>query len=176
MSNVKEVSLKSCLNEARVNELPKQLKSNEKGFWLEAIVLVRKRDGSYSYAIAQRDASLKITYKADYGNLSPIISLVSIHPYMMLDKSKYMPYDNISQMRNALVIFAGGDEQVKEAVDAMPDDEVLQSTLEIAIEAQYSAADIMETHSNIINAVHRNKKDDVEAQPADNLPSKGKRE
>ena len=64
-----------------------------------------------------------------------------------------MPYENIEQMRHALVQYIGGDEEAKEAVDELPDTEVQFQILQIAIDSQYAGSSINETHQAILDAV-----------------------
>ena len=84
MKNIKETSLDRALKAARLTELPKQARPSDPIFWKEAIVLVRKRDLSQSYALADRDITGRITYTADYGTPAPIVSLLSVHPYLCM--------------------------------------------------------------------------------------------
>lgn len=153
MSNIKDLSLSKALSALSLPELPKQYRDDCGEYWLEAIVLVRKQNLSNSYAVAKRGADGKIVYKADFGDVSPISGLISIHPYMYLNKSVYMPFENINQMRQALVQYIGADEEAVEAVEELPDSEVEYQMLQIAIEAQYSGESIKETHQAILDAV-----------------------
>ena len=84
MKNIKETSLDRALKAARLTELPKQARPSDPIFWKEAIVLVRKRDLSQSYALAHRDITGRITYTADYGTPAPSVSLLSVHPYLCM--------------------------------------------------------------------------------------------
>lgn len=84
MKNIKETSLDRALKAARLTELPKQARPSDPIFWKEAIVLVRKRDLTQSYALAHRDITGRITYTADYGTPAPIVSLLSVHPYLCM--------------------------------------------------------------------------------------------
>lgn len=84
MKNIKETSLDRALKAARLTELPKQARPSDPIFWKEAIVLVRKRDLTQSYALAHRDITGRITYTADYGTPAPIVSLLSVHPYICM--------------------------------------------------------------------------------------------
>ena len=84
MKNIKETSLDRALKAARLTELPKQARPSDPIFWKEAIVLVRKRDLSQSYALAHRDITGRITYTADYGTPATIVSLLSVHPYLCM--------------------------------------------------------------------------------------------
>lgn len=154
MNNVlKEQSLSKALSAKGLTELPKQYRDDCGEFWLEAVVLVRKQNLTQSYCLAKRDADGKISYIADYGMMSPISGLISIHPYMYLDKEAYMPYENIEQMRHALVQYIGGDEEAKEAVNELPDSEVQYQILQIAIDSQYAGMSIKDTHQTILDAV-----------------------
>lgn len=151
--NIKEDSLKRALTAKRLSELPKQFREENGEYWLEAIILTRKRDGSQSYVAGKRKADGKIIYTADYGTMSPIAALISVHPYLYLDKKRYMPYETIEQKRHALALYIGDDDDAKKAVDGLPDSEVEYQILEIAIETQYSNKEIAATHDSIIAAV-----------------------
>lgn len=150
---LKEQSLSKALSSKGLAELPKQYRDGSDEYWLEAIVLVRKQNLTQSYCLAKRDADGKISYIDDFGMMSPISGLISIHPYLYLDRSTYMPYENIEQMRHALVQYIGGDEEAKEAVNDLPDTEVQYQILQIAIDSQYAGSSINETHQAILDAV-----------------------
>ena len=153
MANIKEESLSKALSAKRIPDLPKQYREDSGEYWLEAIVLVRKLNMSQSYAVAKRDADGKITYTADFGDISPISGLISIHPYMYLNKERYMPFETMEQKRHALKEYLGGDDEVIEAVDDMADEDVEHSLLEIAINSQYAGESIAKTHDAILEAV-----------------------
>ena len=153
MANIKEESLSKALSAKRIPDLPKQYREDSGEYWLEAIVLVRKLNMSQSYAVAKRDADGKISYTADFGDISPISGLISIHPYMYLNKERYMPFETMVQKRHALKEYLGGDEEVIEAVDDMTDEDVEHSLLEIAINSQYAGESIAKTHDAILEAV-----------------------
>lgn len=153
MANIKEESLSRALSAKRIPDLPKQYREDSGEYWLEAIVLVRKLNMSQSYAVAKRDADGKISYTADFGDISPISGLISIHPYMYLNKERYMPFETMVQKRHALKEYLGGDEEVTEAVDDMTDEDVEHSLLEIAINSQYAGESIAKTHDAILEAV-----------------------
>ena len=150
---LKEQSLSKALSSKGLAELPKQYRDGSDEYWLEAIVLVRKQNLTQSYCLAKRGADGKISYIDDFGMMSPISGLISIHPYLYLDRSTYMPYENIEQMRHALAQYIGGDEEAKEAVNELPDTEVQYQILQIAIDSQYAGSSINETHQAILDAV-----------------------
>ena len=153
MANIKEESLSKALSAKRIPDLPKQYREDSGEYWLEAIVLVRKLNMSQSYAVAKRDADGKISYTADFGDISPISGLISIHPYMYLNKERYMPFETMEQKRHALNEYLGGDDEVIEAVNDMTDEDVEHSLLEIAINSQYAGESIAKTHDAILEAV-----------------------
>ena len=153
MANIKEESLSRALSAKRIPDLPKQYREDSGEYWLEAIVLVRKLNMSQSYAVAKRDADGKITYTADFGDISPISGLISIHPYMYLNKERYMPFETMEQKRHALKEYLGGDDEVIEAVNDMADEDVEHSLLEIAINSQYAGESIAKSHDAILEAV-----------------------
>lgn len=153
MTNIKEESLSKALSAKRIPDLPKQYREDSGEYWLEAIVLVRKLNMSQSYAVAKRDADGKISYTADFGDISPISGLISIHPYMYLNKERYMPFETMEQKRHALKEYLGGDDEVVDAVNEMTDGDVEHSLLEIAINSQYAGESIAKTHDAILEAV-----------------------
>ena len=153
MANIKEESLSKALSAKRIPDLPKQYREDSGEYWLEAIVLVRKLNMSQSYAVAKRDADGKTSYTADFGDISPISGLISIHPYMYLNKERYMPFETMVQKRHALKEYLGGDDEVIEAVNDMADEDVEHSLLEIAINSQYAGESIAKTHDAILEAV-----------------------
>ena len=153
MANIKEESLSRALSAKRIPDLPKQYREDSGEYWLEAIVLVRKLNMSQSYAVAKRDADGKISFTADFGDISPISGLISIHPYMYLNKERYMPFETMEQKRHALKEYLGGDDEVVEAVNDMVDEDVEHSLLEIAINSQYAGESIAKTHDAILEAV-----------------------
>ena len=108
---------------------------------------------SQSYAVAKRDADGKISFTADFGDISPISGLISIHPYMYLNKERYMPFETMEQKRHALKEYLGGDDEVVEAVNDMTDEDAEHSLLEIAINSQYAGESIAKTHDAILEAV-----------------------
>lgn len=154
--NIKENSLKRALTAIRLSELPKQFREDSGEYWLEAIILTRKRDGSQSYVAGKRGADGKIVYTADYGTMSPIAGLISVHPFLYLDKKRYMPYDTIEQKRYALAHYIGGDDDARNAVKEMQDCDVEYNILKIAIESQYSCENISKTHDAITKFVKWN--------------------
>ena len=171
MANIKEESLSKALSAKRIPDLPKQYREDSGEYWLEAIVLVRKLNMSQSYAVAKRDADGKISYTADFGDISPISGLISIHPYMYLNKERYMPFETMVQKRHALKEYLGGDEEVIEAVDDMTDEDVEHSLLEIAINSQYAGESIAKTHDAILEAVGVEPKSTIQFEKHEELKS-----
>ena len=169
MANIKEESLSKALSAKRIPDLPKQYREDSGEYWLEAIVLVRKLNMSQSYAVAKRDADGKISYTADFGDISPISGLISIHPYMYLNKERYMPFETMVQKRHALKEYLGGDEEVIEAVDDMTDEDVEHSLLEIAINSQYAGESIAKTHDAILEAVGVEPKSTIQFEKDDDI-------
>ena len=169
MANIKEESLSKALSAKRIPDLPKQYREDSGEYWLEAIVLVRKLNMSQSYAVAKRDADGKISFTADFGDISPISGLISIHPYMYLNKERYMPFETMEQKRHALKEYLGGDEEVIEAVDDMADEDVEHSLLEIAINSQYAGESIAKTHDAILEAVGVEPKSTIQFEKDDDV-------
>ena len=169
MANIKEESLSKALSAKRIPDLPKQYREDSGEYWLEAIVLVRKLNMSQSYAVAKRDADGKISYTAAFGDISPISGLISIHPYMYLNKERYMPFETMEQKRHALKEYLGGDDEVIEAVNDMADEDVEHSLLEIAINSQYAGESIAKSHDAILEAVGVEPKSTIKFEKDDDV-------
>ena len=169
MANIKEESLSKALSAKRIPDLPKQYREDSGEYWLEAIVLVRKLNMSQSYAVAKRDADGKISFIADFGDISPISGLISIHPYMYLNKERYMPFETMEQKRHALKEYLGGDDEVIEAVNDMADEDVEHSLLEIAINSQYAGESIAKSHNAILEAVGVEPKSTIQFEKDDDV-------
>lgn len=84
MQDIKENSLRKALNWAVLKTLPKQYKEGS-GFWIEGIALVQKRNLTQNYVIARRDGTGATSIVADFGEMSPVIGITSIHPYLYLE-------------------------------------------------------------------------------------------
>lgn len=89
MIGIKEISLSRALERAACRSLPSPFTEDGETFWLEAIALVRKRDGSQSYCLVEHRSDGLLLYKEDFGTMSPIFGLVSIHPYKVLDMERF---------------------------------------------------------------------------------------
>lgn len=85
MENIKDKSLRQALECSGCLELPKSNNDGD-GFWIRAIVLVRKRNCTSNYALAERRGDGCIIYTRDFGDMSPITGLLSVHPYLFLDE------------------------------------------------------------------------------------------
>lgn len=153
--NIKEESLQRALNHTLLTELPPPLIKEKDQFWLEAIVLVRKRDYSQSYALATRKPDGRVMYTADFGNMSPISGLIYIYPYTYLDQEKYLIKGDITQKRETLANFIGNDQQAKEAVSQMTDQEVETAIIGIAVDAQKQTRENKITREKISKSVKR---------------------
>ena len=152
--DIKEQSLKDALNKLVLSELPKAYREGD-GFWLEAIVLVRKYDMTHSYAIAKRGADCIIKYTNDFGTIAPIASLISIHPFLFLNKNAYYPYKTIDEKKKAIISFLGEDDDIINAVMKMSDDKVEETILEIAIKNQYADNERLNERNRILVSVGR---------------------
>lgn len=90
MDGIKEISLRSALQDAGLRELPVQWSGD--GFWVRAVILVRKRNFTESYALAVRCGDGAIRVVRDYGKSSQIYALIGVYPYEYLDERSYMEY------------------------------------------------------------------------------------
>lgn len=79
-------TLSEALTFARVRELPKKYNPELGLTWILAVALIKKRNLMSAYAIVEQRADGLILYKKTFGRISPIDSLISIHPYMYVDE------------------------------------------------------------------------------------------
>jgi hypothetical protein len=94
----KHNSLRLALEKSGCHELPKQYKAaiDTRGYWINALCLVQKRNLDEIYILAERGADGYIRYTYDtggaMGRMSPISKLISIHPYLFLDENRMDEY------------------------------------------------------------------------------------
>ena len=140
--DIKEQSLKLALEATACRELPKAYKDGS-GFWIKAIVLVRKRNQTQSYALAERRADGVIRYVKDFGLMSQIEGLVSVHPYVYFDEERFMhPYKSAEARRRLLLSFFGV-ERAQEIMEADADKlELLAREMGIRIQLENRPQDI----------------------------------
>lgn len=149
--NTKEQSLKDALIYTQLDELPKQFRESTGKYWIKALVLVKKLDTTLSYADAVRDADGKVRYVKDFGTMSPIVGLVSIHPYETLDSADLISSFTYEQKKREIIRVLGDD--MKDVVENM-DSATLNSTIaEIEIEKHKRSSKAAE---NIENAISEN--------------------
>lgn len=94
MDGIKEKSLRAALDGALLGALPSPWQGD--GFWVRAIVLVRKRNFTESYALAVRAGDGAIRIKRDYGLPSQIFALLGVYPYEYLDERTYMYFPDLA--------------------------------------------------------------------------------
>lgn len=91
MITKKEQNLLEVLEYTGLTTLPKKF-DPEKGkkVWVDAILEVRKIDGSSSYAYAKNVYGKKPRYVKVWGNSAAIVEVLSVHPVSFLSK-EFMP-------------------------------------------------------------------------------------
>lgn len=134
--DIKDTSLRKAFEATKCRDLPKQYREGNGVFWIKAIVLVRKRNGTQSYALAERRGDLHISVTQDFGLMSPIAGIVSIHPYIYLDADRFLNFGSEEQRINALIRHYGTEraEEIKSAtkekLDIMAIDMAIRNQLE----------------------------------------------
>lgn len=89
MITTKEKTLVEALNYCMVRELPPA--DDKKSYWIKAIALVSKNDGSENYAIASIDVNtLEPKLVKDFGSIALIREVKEYYPYDFL-KENFMP-------------------------------------------------------------------------------------
>lgn len=136
---IKEKSLSEALSATACSELPKRLKSNDTRFWIEAIILVKKANMTMSYTTAKRRGDGSIVYTGDYGTMSPIMGIVSIHPYLFLSKA-FLPKGGEAEMRS-LLMENTTDEEERKKIEVASAQEIGAMVIDYAIQQQKDASE-----------------------------------
>lgn len=143
MNNIKEVSLKKALETASLRDLPLPWKES-KGFWIDAVLLVRKQTLDTNYVLATRDGRGVIHYVQDFGRMSQIIGVLGIYPYLYLD-NKFVDIDDEKAKRRAIIDYfpEGCPREVREKAYSLEDGPELDVLLrDAAIHLQHQNRDI----------------------------------
>lgn len=88
MDGIKEVSLRRALESAGLGVLPVRY-SDGAGFWLRAVLLLRKRGNVESYALGERYGDGRVRIVRDCGDAVPIVGILGIYPYVYLDEARF---------------------------------------------------------------------------------------
>ena len=148
---VKEDSLNKALEVAglQVRGLPHQYKDGKDPFWIRAVVLVQKRSMEECYCIYQQNADRYMSLLQDLGTPSPIMSVKSIHPYIYLDETRFLPSGNLESKKSFLKRELGEDPRANE-VDYMTDYEVNKQLIAFGIKRQLECLE-EDRKANILN-------------------------
>lgn len=135
--DIKEKTLSMALSETRCRDLPKLYRDGDKGFWMKAIVLVKKRNLVNTYMLAEHKADGLITYTKDFaatiGHMSPMAGLIGIYPYIYLDEERYMPYKSMEQIRGFVAV---NNKKHTSDYDNVSDEDMMVLCRECAIKKQ----------------------------------------
>lgn len=86
--NIKQESLIEALKHIGLRELPDVEQGDR--LWVKALALVKKADGSESYACVVKDKNMQNKCVADFGSISAIKEFVEYYPVSYLQQS-YIP-------------------------------------------------------------------------------------
>lgn len=113
MTDIKEISLREALSSSGCHELPSRYVDGDgSGFWFKAIGLVRKRNGSVNYVLLERRGDGAMRVVRDFGMMSPVYGIVSVHPYMFIDERFMLDVNSPSFVHAAAVYLGVGDDVV----------------------------------------------------------------
>lgn len=85
MQKILEKSLIDALSWAGVRELPN--KNDGECFYIKALALVSKRDGTSSYVALRKNEKGIDTIVKDFGTVAQIVEVKETYPYLYLDAS-----------------------------------------------------------------------------------------
>lgn len=155
-----------------VSELPRRYDDGSGEIWIRAIVLVKKLNCTQNYALASRRGDGLISVTQDFGYVSPITGIVSVHPYLYLDAKRYLwyegnedeerrefsrsfgwkglEYDSVSaERRHALFVDKAIESQLRETCYVADVDEALEAAAsEIAADGTETFEDVELPQSN----------------------------
>lgn len=145
MVTEKEKSLQAALaaNSLQMEGLPKQLKQNGDEIWIMAIVLVLKSNLEECYCLYSRKGDGYIKLEKEYGSGTGIIQkVISIHPFIYLDKERFFPSMGYTDKRSLLKTELSDRPDEASLVDYMSDDQVDISLIDEGIRRQLLNRDI----------------------------------
>lgn len=165
MIDFKEQTLRQALKDTACRELPKRYDESSGEIWIKAIVLVKKRNCTVSYALAARRGDGLISYVRDYGQMSPICGLISIHPYMYLDKERFLNF-NTKSGKYGILASAFGKDTALSILD-MPEPEQYARLVDAGIKMQElnNESDI---YNNAISEMYKGGQEQNERPDSDN--------
>lgn len=88
MKNIQQESLITAMQYLGIRNLPEV--EDKSKIWVKSLALVRKADGSMSYAVIEKDCNAKNKCVADFGNISAIKEYIEYYPISYLQDS-YLP-------------------------------------------------------------------------------------
>lgn len=147
MLDLKERSLCEALSAVGLRELPKKYDVQSAEIWIEAIALVKKADLTQTYALAKRRGDGYVSYTKDFGRMSPIVGLVSVFPYMYLDKERFFHYESREEKLRAVSIRFGAMKGTE--AREWDDDKLDAFLIDAGIEAQKKSGDV-DIHNNAL--------------------------
>lgn len=127
MLTSKEKSLQAALKENSLlrEGLPKQYKQDNGDIWIRAIVLVTKSNLEECYCLYSRNGEGYMNLLKDYGSGTGIVKgVLSIHPFLYLDKERFFPKMSYSDKRSLLKTELSDRPDEASLVDYMPDAQV----------------------------------------------------
>lgn len=95
MITEKELELQEILDYTNVTKLPKAYdEAKSKKIWVDAIIEIRKKNGTTSYAYAYNDYGHAPIYKKMVGGMSVITGIANIYPLNYLSKDFLPHFEN----------------------------------------------------------------------------------
>lgn len=92
IENILEKSLIDALSYCALRELPPEDKGED--IWISAVVLLTKRNGTKSYAVVQKDTKGENKILKDFGEVSPIVKIEKVYPYLYLNSNFVPTFDS----------------------------------------------------------------------------------
>jgi len=154
MESYKERTLREAMEAAGVRQLPPRC--NPSDIWIYAIVLVRKLDCTQNYALASRRGDGRIKVFRDFGRMSPIAGIASVHPYMYLDTGRFLVERHVDgqetmseDARKAALVDLAIEEQLERNDAARVEDGIDSALAEMAHENTRAEGDFDDLPSEV---------------------------
>lgn len=151
MSTILERTKIEALEYSACRTLPEEFDEQSGRFWIEAIGIVRKSDGSKNYCIIRNNHNNNFFVKKDFGLSSCIVDVEKIYPYLYLNKTYIPTFKDRNEIIDYLCSIYGEDNRTK-LYNASKDD-IKALVFKVAIDAQLSdIREFITTEDNTIGS------------------------
>lgn len=132
MDKFREKTLIDCLAYLSLRSLPK--KEDGENYWIRAVALIEKSDGTQNYAYVEKNDKLENRIVKDFGSISSIKRVVEYYPFSYLTQ-QFMPKFK-TQKKEERIVHLTKNEAVKKDYSSMSLKELDKEVLKRAVARQ----------------------------------------